>query len=69
MRMSQVGLLNKWMQPYQTDVRQCEKEETKFEKLGLKNLTAAFLLVLTGYLVSFLVFIIEAITFTISKKV
>lgn len=64
------GLMDIWTQWYQPDIRQCLAEADKITKnvsksepprLSLKNLTGAFVVLLIGYLVSFVAFLAENI--------
>jgi|688.fasta_scaffold418678_1 ionotropic glutamate receptor len=68
--MRAIGLIDIWTRWYQPDVRQCLNEADKITKtapkrepprLSRKNLTGAFVVLLIGYLVSFLVFLVENI--------
>ena len=68
--MRAIGLIDIWTQWYQPDVQQCLAEADKITKsapkkepprLSLKNLTGAFVVLLIGYLVSFLSFLAENI--------
>lgn len=63
------GLLDIWTQWYQPDVRQCLDKADKImqskpsknnpPQLSLKNLTGAFVVLVVGYLVTFLAFVSE----------
>lgn len=65
------GLLDIWNEWYQPDVRQCldkadkmmQLKPSEYEppQLSLTNLTGAFVVLLVGYLVSFLAFVSENI--------
>ena len=74
LEMRAIGLIDIWTQWYQPDVRQCLDEADKITKtaaqkepprLSLKNLTGAFVVLLIGYVVSFLVFLVENIFYRI----
>ena len=63
LEMRAIGLIDIWTQWYQPDVRQCLDEAEKITKtaaqkephrLSLQNLTGAFVVLLIGYVVSFL---------------
>jgi ionotropic glutamate receptor len=70
--MRDFGLLDFWAKWYQPDVRQClEKADNIMQlkksskkdstRLSLKNLTGAFVILIVGYLVSFVAFLAEKI--------
>jgi ionotropic glutamate receptor len=68
--MRAAGLMDIWTQWYQPDIQKCLTEKDKITKkvsrkesprLSLKNLTGAFVVLLIGYLVSFVAFLAENI--------
>ncbi len=62
--MNQFGLIEHWIASYQAMPHQClaqaaKKQRFETPRLSLKNLTGAFAVLVIGYVVSFLVFVIE----------
>jgi ionotropic glutamate receptor len=61
--MKETGLLEKWMKTFNPEATECLLKEN-FKKSGnsrisLQNLTSAFILLIFGFCVSFLVFLVE----------
>ncbi|XP_057374282.2 ionotropic receptor 93a-like [Daphnia carinata] len=61
--MNGFGLIDHWVQTYQVMPHRClsrtARKRREQPRLSLKNLTGAFVVLLTGYAVSFLVFVVE----------
>jgi hypothetical protein len=62
--MRETGLLGKWIETFNPETKECSLKSSNKKKNGnsqitLKNLTIAFVLLLLGVFVSFVVFIIE----------
>lgn len=61
-RMREAGLLKYWEIFFQADISQClTKQEPPIEPLTLKSLTGAFVILLTGFFLSFLLFVVEVV--------
>ena len=70
--MNECGLINQWMKIFQPNAHRClekAKEITSFSPhnsfvpLTLKNLNGAFVILLFGFLIAFVIFIAENILF------
>lgn len=65
MRMREFGLITAWKRPYEADVSRCidkAKEYPDNERLSLLHLTGAFTVLLVGFIISMVTFVIEICT-------
>lgn len=72
------GLLDAWRDTYQADVHQCLEQADKIQRrsrsadgktiITLKNLTSAFIVLIFGYFLSFLTFLVEQIVYYMKNE-
>ena len=73
LRMIEVGLMKKWTDQYQPKPYQCLNSNKKDQsgpppRLSLDNLLGAFLILLLGYVISFLLFFGETFLKCVIKR-
>jgi hypothetical protein len=79
LRLRETGLISYWEKNFQADPRPCLNDNSQRRRgrdksatptrLSLKNLSGAFVILVVGYLIAFLVFLNEIIVFRWRKHI